>query len=85
MFRTGGLTASEAWAVADKEVVPLRKKPVVARAIIGVAKVRETGLDVSHAVPPERHAVIVNWPTDDLEILFKTQELAAAAVLERRD
>ena len=83
-FRTSDLSDSEKWLIGDREVAEKRGKPILARSYIAVLSVKLVGLEVKPIEPPDRHAVIVNWPTDDAEIETKMKELAAAAMLAMR-
>jgi len=63
-----------------------RGKPALSRADLRAETIREAcELEIVHDVPPRRHALIVNWPVDELEHKKDVAiELASKATLEVR-
>jgi hypothetical protein len=88
VFRILGLEPDLIWAIGAREIEPNRRKRVLARAEISVEIVEVEGLRVLPDEPPERHAVIVDWPEgDDQKDRRKSiqQELASRARIYIRE
>lgn len=85
VFRVSGLTEGSIWALADAHAAGTRTGGALARAEVSVAQVQATGLRVEAADPPPRHANIIGWPEEKPAWMSKAQELAAIALLRRRE
>lgn len=76
-FRISGLTEPAIWDVA----LHFAGTPALARAVVAVGGVRETGLEVDPDDSPPRHATIQGWPAEKARQMHISQVLAARAVL----
>jgi len=81
VFLIAGLEIAAIWQLALDHVVPVRSKPVLARADLPASNIINVGLTISPDEPPPRHANICAWPTAKDEWKSLAQELAAAAEL----
>ena len=84
VFMTQGLDNEEIWALADREVTPMRGKSAIARADLQASHIQRVGLALQPDETPPRHANIVGWPTEKDQIKLRAQELAALASLVLR-
>lgn len=84
VFRISGITNEEIWDIGDREVAPKIGKPILGRADINASNVTATGLKVIPNEPPERHADIVDWPSERSEQKMIALELAAEAQFYRK-
>lgn len=64
VFRISGITDNEIWDIGEREVVPIRNKPILGRADIETSIVISKDLKVIPSEPPERHADITDWPEE---------------------
>jgi len=60
VFRHGGEPREGLWEIAKQEVAG--ERTVHGAGIVIAAQVREVKLAVNSAEPPDRHAVITDWP-----------------------
>lgn len=88
VFRQSAEPPDRLWSIADAVI---RNRRVCGAALLTAGKVRFTGLEVQPDEPPDRHAVIINWPQtgDDLVMRKARQkeialELASASTLVLR-
>jgi hypothetical protein len=84
VFLTDGLAEPDIWKLGDDHVVPLRGKPILARANLTRADITEAGLSLHIDNTPPRHANIRGWPTEKDQRKLRAQELASFATLTLR-
>lgn len=87
VYRTGDLSEIEIWDIAFEYIEKLRKdnKKIVARADLSANYYFNAGLQFDpDGVPHIRHANVINWPTEKMEIKLITVQLANDAELVRR-
>lgn len=77
VFRVLGLDEHAIWVLGGS----LRTQPLLGRADIAAATVRETGLALDADDIPPRHANITGWPDDNSAIKLKALELSERAHL----
>jgi hypothetical protein len=83
---TRGLSEDRIWSLGDAAGGP-RGKTAIGRADLENTRIEKlTPLRVIHDVPPRRHALLANWPSNDIEHQKSiAQLLAREARVQRRN
>ena len=85
VFRTSDTTNHEIWAIGEREIIPIQKKPILGRADIGTSIVVSKNLKVIPSEPPERHADIIGWPDEKSKQKLIALELAAESEFHKKE
>ena len=80
VFRVVNLSETDIWNIGNVNVAEPQDKQLIARADIEVSNIEPIGdLIVKSAEPPERHAIITNWPNQREDQIELAKELALSA------
>ena len=79
VFRIRDLALDEIWEIGNREVVPLRGKPIRGRLDLLTGHAVSIGATVYVAEPPPWHAVIRGFPDDPEKIKQRAIDLASLA------
>ena len=84
VFRTSGLSEQKVWDIAECEVFPVRRLPILGRADIPAAIPTGKGLEVVPKEPSRRHANITGWPEEKPKQKQIALELATESVFHKK-
>lgn len=83
MSRVGSLSEDGIWDHAYQDVVTPERPSLKGRADVITSVVLEAGVEVRPDPPPERHAVIADWPADRDEMMWLAKDIATKAAFKK--